>query len=84
MIDFGEISVMKKVRVESGDVVVIQAKARLSGEMQNRLRNDVSQSFGELGVKVLVLDESLELSVVSAEQLPPQVHSALLPKPKGD
>lgn len=61
-------TVIAKLSVKAGDVVVLKSSEHLSDVTYARIQNFV-QPFLPDGVKVLILDRSLELSVLTREEI---------------
>lgn len=59
---------VKRLRLQPGDVLVMKAGCRLTDEMCDRLRK-AAEDLMPPGVKMMVIDRGLSLSVLTAEEI---------------
>jgi len=62
MIDIEDV---KRLSVRQGDILVVQSSRALSDDMARRIKDHIEAAFPDLTGRVLVIDDTLSLAVVT-------------------
>lgn len=65
MIDIEDV---KKLNIGPDDILVLQVKGNIPGEVATKIRDHFVRGFPALKNKIMVLDENISLAVLVAEE----------------